>query len=101
MLIVKGQYGLPVPKDVIPTSDMAGEIVELGEDVNPKQWKVGDRVSANFTQDHIDGDLTPEVQLTALGGQIDGCLTEYKSFPAYVSSSLILCVVLFFLLSDR
>ena len=69
---------------------MAGEIVELGEDVNPNQWKVGDRVSANFTQDHIDGDLTPEVQLTALGGQIDGCLTEYKSFPAYVSSSLIL-----------
>ena len=80
---------------------MAGEIVELGEDVNPNQWKVGDRVSANFTQDHIDGDLTPEVQLTALGGQIDGCLTEYKSFPAYVSSSLILCIVLFLLLSDR
>lgn len=64
---------------------MAGEIVALGEDVNPNLWKVGDRVSANFTQDHIDGDLTPEIQLTALGGQIDGCLTEYRTFPAYVS----------------
>ncbi|KAI0085551.1 NAD-P-binding protein [Irpex rosettiformis] len=83
LLIVKGNYGLPVPKDVIPTSDMAGEIVALGEDVNPSVWKIGDRVAANFTQDHIDGDLTPEVQMTALGGQIDGCLTEYKNFPAY------------------
>ena len=71
---------------------MAGEIVALGEDVNPNLWKVGDRVSANFTQDHVDGDLTPEAQVTALGGSLDGGLAEYQTFPAYVSAVCIVCI---------
>ncbi|KAF8999882.1 NAD(P)-binding protein [Cyathus striatus] len=46
---------------LIPCSDMAGEIVAVGEEV--KDWKVGDR--------------------TCLGGQSPGVLTEYRSFPAH------------------
>ncbi|KAF8983297.1 hypothetical protein BDQ17DRAFT_1393957 [Cyathus striatus] len=38
---------------IVPCSDMAGEIVAVGEEV--KDWKVGDRVCANFSTDHILG----------------------------------------------
>lgn len=62
---------------------MAGEIVAVGADV--KDWAVGDRVCANFTQEHLHGDLTPETKETALGGTWDGVLAEYRAFPANVS----------------
>lgn len=61
---------------------MAGEIVAIGEEV--KGWKQGNRVCANFTIDHIYGDLNPAIQRTALGGAIHGVLTEYRIFPAHV-----------------
>ncbi|KAF5373107.1 hypothetical protein D9758_001609 [Tetrapyrgos nigripes] len=79
LVISKGTYPAPLTKDLVPCSDMAGEIVWVGEDV-PDGWKVGDRVSANFCADHIDGDATPEIQKTAHGGMIHGMLTEYKAF---------------------
>ena len=67
---------------LVPCSDMAGEIIAVGEDV--KGWKVHDRVCANFALDHVFGAATPESQGTALGGAIDGVLTEYRTFPAHV-----------------
>ncbi|KAG6917103.1 hypothetical protein DXG01_003923 [Tephrocybe rancida] len=60
---------------------MAGEIVSIGEGVN--NWKVGDRVCANFSTDHLYGDPTPESLKTSLGGPIHGVLTEFRTFPAY------------------
>ncbi|KAJ3566783.1 hypothetical protein NP233_g6793 [Leucocoprinus birnbaumii] len=66
---------------VVLGSDMSGEIVALGEDV--KGWKVGDRVCSNFALDHIDGDVTPEIQTTCLGYQIHGVLTQYRTFPVH------------------
>ncbi|KAI0337720.1 NAD-P-binding protein [Trametopsis cervina] len=83
LMIASGKYGLPSPENVIPCSDMAGEIVAVGEGSRSEHWKVGDRVCANFTQDHLHGDLTPEIQRTALGGSLDGCLAEYRTFPSY------------------
>lgn len=44
-------------------------------------WKVGDRVLADFTQDHIAGRLTRGIGLTQLGGEIQGLLGEYFIFP--------------------
>jgi hypothetical protein len=70
--------------DLIPCSDMAGEIVLVGDDVSGG-WKVGDRVCANFCADHIDGDITTEIQKTAHGGASHGVLTEYKTFRPHVS----------------
>lgn len=48
--------------NLVPCSDMAGEIVAVGDDV--KGWKVGDRVCANFALDHIYGDVSPAIQGT-------------------------------------
>lgn len=45
------------------------------------EWKPGDRVVANFTQDHLAGRLTPQTLLTQLGGEIQGLLGEYFIFP--------------------
>ncbi|GLB41523.1 putative alcohol dehydrogenase [Lyophyllum shimeji] len=80
LVIAKGDYPIG-GSEVVPCSDMAGEIVEVGSDV--KGWKAGDRVCANFSTDHIHGDPTAETLKTSLGGQSPGVLTEYRTFPAH------------------
>jgi NADPH:quinone reductase-like Zn-dependent oxidoreductase len=60
---------------MIPLSDGAGEVVEVGEGVTRVQ--VGDRVARIFFQDWIAGKLTREKIKSALGGAIDGMLAEY------------------------
>ena len=77
--------------NVIPGSDLAGEIIAVGEEV--KGWNIGERVSANFAVDHVFGELTDEIRATGLGGPIDGVLTEYKIVPAHVRPSVPLCSV--------
>lgn len=61
---------------------MAGEVVALGADV--RAWAVGDRVCANFSQEHLHGDITLASANSALGGSLEGVLTEYRAFPADV-----------------
>jgi NADPH:quinone reductase-like Zn-dependent oxidoreductase len=62
---------------------MAGIVAAVGDGV--RDWKQGDRVCANFSLDHIDGDITPEIKMTGLGAPIDGVLREYIVVPAHVS----------------
>jgi NADPH:quinone reductase-like Zn-dependent oxidoreductase len=62
---------------------MAGEIIVLGEGV--KEWKVGDRVCANFVADHVFGDTSYEIQQSSMGGQAHGTLTQYRTFASHVS----------------
>ncbi|PPQ79521.1 hypothetical protein CVT25_003403 [Psilocybe cyanescens] len=81
LMISKGVYGANVPPNLVPLSDMAGEVLAVGEDVTG--WKKGDRVCANFATDHIHGRTTPAIQQTALGGQAHGVLTQYRTFPAH------------------
>lgn len=45
------------------------------------EWKVGDRVLASFTQDHVGGRLTYPISLSQLGGETQGLLGEYFNFP--------------------
>ncbi|GLB41522.1 putative alcohol dehydrogenase [Lyophyllum shimeji] len=86
LIVASGDYPVRVPDNLVPCSDMAGEIVDVGEDV--KAWKVGDRVCANFATDHVYGDPTPDTQNTALGGQAQGVLTEYRAFPSHCLVSI-------------
>ncbi|OJZ84284.1 hypothetical protein ASPFODRAFT_62284 [Aspergillus luchuensis CBS 106.47] len=78
-IIALGTYPFPGPDALVPGSDGAGIVEEVGEGVT--EWKVGDRVLANFTQDHIAGKLNKKSLLSQLGGEIQGLLGEYFIFP--------------------
>ena len=73
--IVRGTYRMPSKENVIPLSDGAGEVVEVGSGVT--RVKVGDKVAGNFFQRWPGGEPPPDVQSTALGGATDGMLAEY------------------------
>ncbi|EIM91414.1 NAD-P-binding protein [Stereum hirsutum FP-91666 SS1] len=73
--IVNGLYPLSIKDDVVLGSDLAGEVVALGEEVH--EWKVGDKVIAAVDQRHLYG--VPESN-EVLGGHVDGVLQEYRVF---------------------
>ena len=87
VIIAKNQYLGGAHDNLVPCSDGAGEVAAVGPGVS--KWKVGDRVCANFATDHIAGETNPQIQQTALGSLLDGMLTEYRVFSAYVSLSLL------------
>jgi NADPH:quinone reductase-like Zn-dependent oxidoreductase len=77
VMVTRGTWdGVNMP--VVPLSDCAGEVVEVGESVT--KFKVGDRVSANYMPDWTSGELTPEFTHTAPGFYIDGVHQEYNIF---------------------
>ena len=73
--IVRGTYRMPVRENIIPLSDGAGEVVEVGAGVT--RVKVGDKVAGCFFQRWPGGEPPPDVQAGALGGGADGMLAEY------------------------
>ena len=73
--IVRGSYRMPVRENIIPLSDGAGEVVEVGAGVT--RVKAGDRVAGNFFQRWPGGEPAPDAHTSALGGSIDGMLAEY------------------------
>jgi NADPH:quinone reductase-like Zn-dependent oxidoreductase len=75
LMVVKGWYNPNIPLPLIPFSDGVGEVVAVGEGVT--RVKVGDRVAGIFFQDWIAGKLTVAKTHSALGGAIDGMLSEY------------------------
>lgn len=79
LLVVKGAYSRSLPLPLIPFSDCAGEVVEVGAGVT--RVKAGERVAAIFMQKWLSGELTEKEARSALGGAIDGVLSEYALFP--------------------
>jgi NADPH:quinone reductase-like Zn-dependent oxidoreductase len=75
LAIVLGRYRMPTKANVVPLSDGAGEVVEVGAGVT--RVKVGDRVAGNFFQRWPGGHAGAETQASALGGSLDGMLCEY------------------------
>ena len=73
--IVRGTYRMPVRENIIPLSDGAGEVVEIGPGVT--KFKVGDRVAGNFFQRWSGGEPAADVHKSALGGGVDGMLADY------------------------
>jgi NADPH:quinone reductase-like Zn-dependent oxidoreductase len=75
LLIAKGRYGRSAPRlPLVPLSDGAGEVVEVGAGVT--RLKPGDRVASSFFQKWIEGPFDAEKAASALGGAIDGVLSE-------------------------
>lgn len=92
LLIASGRYGrgeLRYP--LVPLSDGAGEVVDVGAAVTRLQ--PGDRVVGSFFQKWIDGPFDGDKANSALGGAIDGVLSEYVvldeggavKFPPFLS----------------
>ncbi|KAK0460396.1 uncharacterized protein EV420DRAFT_1532066 [Desarmillaria tabescens] len=81
LMIASNRYHGGIPENLVPCSDMAGEVVAVGSDVT--RWEVGDRVCANFATEHLDGEVNAETSKSALGGGQHGVLTDYKAFPDY------------------
>ena len=61
--------------NVIPLSDGAGEVVEVGAGVT--RVKAGDRVAGCFFQRWPGGAPAADTHASALGGGVDGMLAEY------------------------
>src|SRR6201982_2947314 len=75
LAIARGSYRLPVRENLIPLSDGAGEVIEIGSGVT--RVKIGDRVAGNFFQRWSGGAPAADAHKSALGGGIDGMLIEY------------------------
>lgn len=75
VFVVQGQYPIGSRDSVVPLSDGAGEVVAVGRGVT--RFRIGDRVAAIFFQAWLSGRPGPEVLGSALGGQLDGMLSQY------------------------
>ncbi|KAI1820108.1 hypothetical protein F4861DRAFT_90052 [Xylaria intraflava] len=78
LLIAGGNYPFYLRIPLVPGSDGAGEVVQVGSKVS--KWKVGDRVVTLFNQAHQFGPLTEEIAASGLGGGLDGTLRQYGVF---------------------
>lgn len=78
LLVLRGQYVLPVKPDVIPVSDGAGQVIAVGPGV--QRVRPGDRVTATLFPQWRDGPLEL-AYLPQLGGSLDGMLTELAVLP--------------------
>ena len=75
LYVLAGQYGPGDLSGKVPLSDGAGEVAAVGPQVS--RVKVGDRVAAIFFQRWLNGKADANTQPSALGGAIDGMLSEY------------------------
>jgi NADPH:quinone reductase-like Zn-dependent oxidoreductase len=75
LAVVSGTYRMPMKPNVVPLSDGAGEIVEIGAEIT--RFKVGDKVAGNFSQRWEGGAPPADSGAYAMGGGIDGMLAEY------------------------
>ena len=80
LLVVKGTYNPKMRRPLVPLSDGAGIVEQVGDGVTA--WKVGDRVTGCFFQSWLEGEVSAEKIASGLGGAIDGILQERMVFDA-------------------
>lgn len=91
LMMIEGNYNPRQPLPLIPFSDGAGEVVEVG--VGVENLKVGARVVPCFAQGWHSGEPSREKFKRSLGGPVDGAIAEYMvvdaadavEFPEYLS----------------
>jgi NADPH:quinone reductase-like Zn-dependent oxidoreductase len=75
LIVLRGLYDRNPQVGRVPLSDGAGEVVSVGSKTT--RFKIGDRVAGCFFQGWSGGKFRAGMHRTALGGQIDGVLSEY------------------------
>ncbi len=77
-MMVKGAYNPKLKRPLVPLSDGAGVVEEVGEAVT--RFKKGDRVAAIFFPNWFEGSPSKANQSKALGGSVDGMAREFAVF---------------------
>ena len=72
---------MPSADGRVPLSDGAGEVIEVGDDVDA--FKAGDNVVSTFWPWWLDGDMTPSTRRDIPGESFDGYASEYVCMPAH------------------
>lgn len=79
LAIMRGDYHVPVSPPLVPLSDGAGEVVEVGPEVH--RFRVGDLACPTYLPDWLDGPIHPRHLRRRLGGPDDGVLAELICVP--------------------
>ncbi|WP_435020310.1 zinc-dependent alcohol dehydrogenase family protein [Tundrisphaera sp. TA3] len=79
LMIARGQYSPHLPLPLVPVSDGAGLVDEVGPGVT--RFRVGDRVAGCFMPDWQAGPIDDESSKTALGAGGVGMLAERAVLP--------------------
>ena len=77
--VVQGK--MPLADGRVPLSDGAGEVIEVGDDVDA--FKAGDSVVSTFYPSWLGGDMTPATRRDIPGESFDGFASEYVCMPAH------------------
>lgn len=81
LIVREGRYGGDQKHDLVPLSDGAGIVTQVGDGVS--RDRIGERVVLGFMPGWLDGSFSARKQATALGGgSVDGVLAEQIVLPA-------------------
>ena len=81
LITVRGGYGSRQKFPLVPVSDGAGVIERVGPGV--REFAAGDRVIGSFFENWLGGEPSETKMRGALGGSVDGVLSEYRLFPKH------------------
>ena len=80
-MVVNGELYRNVPLPLVPVSDGAGTVVEVGDAVT--RFKPGDRVTTFYKSRWIAGAMRPEWEGAEIGGPEPGVMRELACFDQY------------------
>ena len=78
LAVVTGRFPRNTSQPTIIASDGCGEVIAIGDGVTA--FRTGDRVAGSFFQKWLTGPFAREYGASALGGAVDGVLTQFRVF---------------------